>query len=223
MEYCLQEGRNMKVEILNHTHNPEQLLSEIGSISHASNPSESVLKTILRLKHYSVLEHATVTFKISDISRACSHQLVRHRIGVSILQESQRYVKQAMPDFITPSSILENTPTVEVMYNNQMDLAHKMYCSMLSQGIPPEDARFILPQSYATKLIMTFNYRSLLHFYEERACETAQWEINQLAEEMKILITPIAPLIAAEMKPRCQTMNVPCKNKRCKYAHSGCV
>lgn len=207
----------MKIELLSYTPNPEKLLSEIGSISHGSNPSESVLKTILRLKHYSVLEHAVVSFKISDISRTCTHQLVRHRIGVSILQESQRYVRNDNPDFVTPPSIHQASKSLRDMYQTQMDLLHKAYMGLIAQGIPQEDARFILPQAYSSKIIMTFNYRSLLHFYEERACETAQWEINQIAEEMKSLISPIAPTIAAAMLPRCKTMNVPCKNSKCKF------
>lgn len=202
----------MKVEIINFTRWADDMIADIASICHKSTPKDGMLKYLLEMRHLSVLEHAHVTFKVEGISRTCSHQLVRHRIGVSITQESQRYAKAS--DFIIPHSMVDHGEVQNFQYTcNKM---YEDYERMIKRGIKKEDARFILPQASETSLYITFNYRSLLNFYEERGCYAAQWEIKQLADMIKQNVEMIVPILAEHMVPRCQVYkNLKCINKKC--------
>lgn len=109
------------------------------------------------------MEHASFTFAIDGVSRALSHQLVRHRIGVSFSQKSQRYVKENQFEYIIPQSI-ENDPQLKGEFRDIMEYLQDKYNRLLSLGVKPEDARYILPNACETKLVVTMNARSLLHF-----------------------------------------------------------
>jgi len=163
---------------------------------------KALLEKIVSAGHFSVLEHASFTFGVEDVSRACSHQLVRHRLA-SFSQQSQRYVS-AVEKFgsVTPPSIAAH-PGFRQRYADFIRKTQELYQEMLESGIPAEDARFVLPNAVGTKLVMTMNARELQHFFRLRCCYRAQWEIRGLAMEMLRLVRREAPLLFADAGPGC--------------------
>jgi thymidylate synthase (FAD) len=163
--------------------------------------------------HLSPFEHAAFTFAIDGISRVCSHQLVRHRMA-SYSQQSQRYVHMKEPEVITPPS-LSSDPEVLDLFKKVVTEAHDAYREMLESGIPAEDARYILPHGWATKMVVTMNARELHHFFAMRLCRRAQWEIRDLARRMLILVREKAPLLFSLAGPDCLTQGRCFESKPC--------
>ena len=160
--------------------------------------------------HHSTLEHASFTFGVDGISRACSHQLVRHRLA-SYSQQSQRYVRFSDGEgFIVPPKIAEDSEALAV-FNEAMEQAVKAYERLVELGerrglkkeTVQEDARFVLPNAAETRLVVTMNARELRHFFQVRCCRRAQWEINRLAWWMRCLARGAAPLLFAKSGPDC--------------------
>ncbi len=152
--------------------------------------------------HYSTLEHASYTFAVDGVSRALTHQLVRHRIA-SFNQQSQRYVKvKDGLNVITPYTVADN-PEALAAFEASIAACEAAYETMLACGIPAEDARYVLPNAAETKIVITMNVRELLHFFELRCCNRAQWEIRQMALAMVELARPTAPFIFADAGAPC--------------------
>ena len=204
----------MQVELLYHTPDPERAVATAARLCYAPvGASElmesmsdervrSVLKTILSSGHLSTLEHASFTFAIDGVSRALTHQLVRHRLA-SFNQQSQRYVKFTDGlDVVKPASIAENEQASR-LFDEMIGKTVEAYQAFLEAGIPAEDARYILPNAAESKIVVTMNIRELLHFFSLRCCNRAQWEIRELAWKMLELVTPIAPYIFADAGPGC--------------------
>ena len=194
----------MKIELIEFTHNPEKLIEKSGRTCYKSEKNISdesagiFCKSIINRGHESVLEHASATFKISEISRACSHQLVRSRIA-SFCQESQRYVKQNNFNFVIPDSIKKSFQYLN--YLSLMARIKNLYCEMLlDENINPEDARFILPNACHTEIVMTMNFREIRHFLKTRLDIHAQWEIRKLAELILDEMMKIAPNVFCDIK-----------------------
>lgn len=209
----------MYVQLLTYTPDPEQVAAAAARLCYSSasiaqllersrDDHAALLAKILDLGHFSVLEHASFTFGIEGISRACSHQLVRHRIA-SYSQQSQRYVtvQERFPAVIPPS-IAEN-PQLAERFDQLLNDCHGLYRELITAGIPAEDARFVLPNAAATKLVMTMNARELRHFFALRCCRRAQWEIRAMATAMLRLCQPVAPLLFAGAGPGCLTGSCP--------------
>jgi thymidylate synthase (FAD) len=151
------------------------------------------LKARVHEGHESLIEHASVTFEISGISRACSHQLVRHRLA-SYSQESQRYVDMSDPEFVIPPLVAENPEAMEIWKSFMAQVANT-YHQLRQAGVRKEDARFMLPNAAATRIIATMNFRTLRHFFSVRCHKAAQWEISNLALEMLRQVHAIAPSV----------------------------
>jgi len=179
---------------------PEELLEHAGRVCYRSEskgePGEFIQRRI-REGHESIIEHASLTFEISGISRACSHQLVRHRIA-SYSQESQRYVDLSNPDFVVPPAIAEKPATVEV-WSGLVQQMKGAYRELRRLGIRKEDARFLLPNATATRIVVTMNFRELRHFFKVRCDRAAQWEIRALAREMLRLAYQVAPSVFEDL------------------------
>jgi thymidylate synthase (FAD) len=167
------------------------------------------IKKIVSSGHESPLEHVKFTFAVEGVSRALTHQLVRHRMA-SYSQQSQRYVKEKNFDYIIPPSI-ESNPSAKAEFEKTMSLVQESYTrisSLLSEkGLNGEnanqDARFVLPQAAETKIIVTMNCRELLHFFKHRCCSRAQWEIRSLAERMLVLCKKNLPEIFSKSGAKC--------------------
>lgn len=210
----------MQVELLYHTPDPERAVATAARLCYApvgaSELMESlseerihkVLTTILESGHLSTLEHASYTFAIDGVSRALTHQLVRHRLA-SFNQQSQRYVKFTEGlETIKPSSIAEN-PQANELFDAMIAQTVEAYQTFLELGIPAEDARYILPNAAETKIVVTMNIRELLHFFSLRCCNRAQWEIRELAWKMLEAVRPTAPFIFADAGPGCVNSGCP--------------
>lgn len=166
----------------------------------------SLLKHVIDSGHHSVLEHVSFTFMISGVSRALTHQLVRHRIGASYSQQSQRYC--AFKDgfqYVTPPSIQKNEEACE-KFNYLMSTINECYDILLANGVPAEDARMVLPNACTSNITVTMNLRELIHFCNERLCTCAQWEIRQLAKKMSNLIIQEIPELKPYLSPKCSVL-----------------
>jgi len=177
----------------------EALLEHAGRIcyrSEAGGTPEATARFVSRRVqegHESIIEHACATFEISGISRACSHQLVRHRLA-SYSQESQRYVDMSDPEWVVPPQIARDSEAL-CIWNDFVETAKTTYRRLRELGIKKEDARFLLPNATATRLMMTANYRELLHVFRLRISPHAQWEIRELCVRMLEAIYPQAPSV----------------------------
>ena len=179
---------------------PEELAEHAGRVCYRSksrgDPAK-FLRARLREGHESIIEHASATFEISGISRACSHQLVRHRIA-SYSQESQRYVDMSDPELVVPDAVADN-PQARAVWDAFVDQVKETYQELRGLGVLKEDARFVLPNAAATRIIVTMNFRELRHFFAMRVAPEAQWEIRQVGVKMLELLAPHAPTIFGEM------------------------
>lgn len=203
----------MKVVLLEHTPDPEMTIALAARLCYSSSDidglkdkltidrARALIRKILRMGHHSVLEHVSFTFGIEGISRACSHQLVRHRIA-SYSQQSQRYVNMEESLFVIPPSIEADRKALKI-YMNTLKLIKKRYAELVQMGCPIEDARYILPNATETKIIVTMNARELIHFFKLRCCRRAQWEIREVAKEMLRLVREKAYSIFQYAGPSC--------------------
>lgn len=229
----------MKVELISWTHGADILCDvaaractsqSIPDIDDHFKPGLdcSALCTALRSGHESVIEHAVFTFAIEGISRACSHQLVRHRMA-SYSQQSQRYVKmsgkvnESQFDFVMPESIDKASDDVFNEFLSLMDAIDKTYQSLIERGIPEEDARYVLPNACCTNLVVTMNARELRHFLKLRLCKRAQWEIRELAERMLDCVKQVSEVLFADVGPACEMdgkcpERKPCNKKKLQVA-----
>ncbi len=164
--------------------------------------SEEIIRFVSTAGHHSVLEHSSFTFVIEGISRACSHQMVRHRIA-SFTQQSQRYVNLKTFDYIIPPKIANNTEAM-TEYKKIIKKIKGGYKDLLKLGIPKEDIRYLLPNATSTNLIMTMNARSLLHFFSLRCCMRAQWEVREVANKMLQQVKNVSPIIFANAGAPCE-------------------
>lgn len=159
------------------------------------------LESAVASGHESILEHAVYTFEVKGVSRALTHQLVRHRIA-SYSQQSQRYVNMNEFDYVMPKSIEDNIDAYAKFYQ-AMDMIDYTYILLKEMGIPEEDARYVLPNACTTNIIVTMNARSLLNLFRYRTCERAQWEIRELANRMLKICKEVSPTIFANAGPSC--------------------
>lgn len=205
----------MKVTLVRATDKPIETIAEIASICYDSNPQNpmGLVKHLYRNGHHSVFEHIYFTFKIEGISRACSHQLVRHRM-CAFTQRSQRYCSEDGFGFVTPPTI-QDDPSCEFNYRKAMYKAQDTYTGLTKMGeIPNEDARFLLPNACETSLFLSCNLRELIHIANERLCNRAQWEIRELVTQMRNLVDENLRWM---LVPKCQSgfliCNSPCNKK----------
>ena len=194
----------------------EEILSKV-----VANDQDDFLDKLTAVGHLSPVEHASFTFLVEGISRACSHQLVRHRLA-SYSQQSQRYVSEEDFDYLVPPSIREDEE-LKTLFKRTMEDIQKTYSYLADHLVQKgnssesarEDARFVLPNATETKIMVTMNARELLHFFRQRLCNRAQWEIRAMALAMLKLAKPIAPTIFRNAGP-------PCVNGKCPEGPRSC-
>lgn len=194
----------MKVELTAVTEDAVNTCEQAAATCYDSQPSEDgrIIKGCARTGHMSVWEHMNFTFRVEGISRACLAQLTRHRL-MSFSVRSQRYCKENDFGVVLPPSIAHKDLPRQ-MYNNLMQNIRDVYAYLLDAGIPPEDARFVLPNACETELTVTMNARELMHFCHERLCTRAQWEIRELAGQMAEAASARVPQIAPFLVPKCE-------------------
>ena len=212
----------LKVILLAHTPNPEATIAMAAKLCYSPSDIEALkektaakdqkkfVEKLMQMGHMSPIEHASFTFAVEGISRACSHQLVRHRLA-SYSQQSQRYVSEESGfDYIIPESI-RGDAELERYFVDVMAKAQKAYNHIVKKlnkkGVTGEaanqDARFVLPNACETKIMISMNARELLHFFRQRCCNRAQWEIREMAIVMLKVVQGIAPTVFAGSGPGC--------------------
>ena len=204
----------MNVELLQYPDNPERAVATAARLCYApvgakelmeTMPPErvqSVLSTIMKSGHFSTLEHVSYTFAVDGVSRALTHQLVRHRLA-SFNQQSQRYVKFTEGvETVKPDTVSRDEEANRI-FDEAINAVLEGYQKLLDAGIPAEDARYLLPNAAETKVVITMNIRELLHFFSLRCCNRAQWEIREMAHRMLALVKPTAPYIFMDAGAPC--------------------
>ena len=187
--------------------------------------SASFVDMLTEIGHESPTEHASFTFGIEGVSRSLLAQITRHRIA-SYSVQSQRYVLEERFEYVIPPEIEDNEEAkklyLEAMEDDQKKysqiteiLFKKHFKALTDEGkneadakkeatkAAIEDARFVLPNACATKMIVTMNARSLQNFFAHRCCNRAQWEIRELADQMLALVYAVSPYIFKKSGPKC--------------------
>lgn len=218
----------MKVQLIRYTPDGEKLIASCAKLCYSKSgideiennlTDERVYSFIAQLNemhHESPLEHISFTFAIEGVSRVLTHQLVRHRIA-SYSQQSQRYVKFDDFEYIIPPAINEDDEAKNI-FVHQMNSAMEAYEKITEilmkkhrvagqqkgvEKVAIEDARYVFPNAAATKIVVTMNARTLIHFFKHRCCRRAQWEIRELATQMLILVKEVYPSLFKGQGPSC--------------------
>ena len=215
---------NCKVTLLTHTPEPEKYIAAAAKLCYSSSDIEGLLNNLTKesidsfvemlggMGHESPFEHVSFTFGVEGVSRSLTHQLVRHRIGASYSQKSQRYVTEGQFEYVIPPSIEKNKKAKEIFiqameedqkrYDDIVEILTKEYKDK-KKAI--EDARFVLPNACETKIVVTMNARALFNFFTLRCCTRAQWEIRELANQMLGCVKEVAPTVFKNCGPSCVT------------------
>lgn len=213
----------MTVKLTRHTLSPEELValgarlcyskSDLGKLEEKISTTDQTVfvEKIMGMGHESVLEHASFTFLVEGVSRVLLAQLTRHRMA-SYSVQSQRYCGVKL-EYVTPPKIRESG--WKLAFQMICERAFTAYQGMVADGIPEEDARYVIPQGFNCRLMVTMNVRELRHFFSLRCCERAQWEIRDLANEMLKLCKQFAPALFADAGPGCVRGRCPEGEKTC--------
>ena len=198
-----------RIHLISHTANPNAIIETAllqcqESFENIEDKRKNIsfkkrVKYIFKFKHFGVLEHAYATFQITGVSRAFSHQLVRHRVA-SYAQMSQRVVPVEKMGYITPPKIM-NHDKIEALqvYVDAVQYCETAYNTLVKDyKIPTEDARYLLPNATETQVVMTMNFRSWLHFLKLRTAPEAQWEIRNVANLIYEYLRKISPEVFDE-------------------------
>ena len=195
----------IKVKLLEYTPEPERVVAMAARLCYSASGAEELserlseaevkkmVKKMVALGHASTIEHVSFTFGIEGVSRVLTHQLVRHRIA-SYDQQSQRYVASHGFQYITPPTI-EANPEAKARFDSLLTEIRSAYDDLVEMGIPKEDARYVLANAAETKILVTMNARTLLHFFNLRCCNRAQWEIREMAYKMLAEVKKVAPTL----------------------------
>ncbi len=187
------------------------------NIYNSTDDEEKMLKLIERVissGHYSTVEHVQVSFAISNVSRACTHQLVRHR-HMSFSQKSQRYVKEkGQFDYIIPPTIARDEK-LSAKFVDFMEAISAQYQEFVEAGIPAEDARFVLPNAAASSLVASLNLREMIHLANLRLCTRAQYEIRLMVKMMCEVLVAEEPWLKPYLVPKCERLGFCDEDKSC--------
>jgi len=213
-----------RVRLIRYTGAPGELIASAARLCYAEETetifdqdpgqAEKFVGMLRDMGHMSPIEHSVFTFYIEGVSRAMTHQLVRHRLA-SYSQRSQRYVPHGGFDYVIPpqfkgKKVRDNGAEVDAERYFEETMGYlagryvKLNEALGSSGESSnEDARYVLPNACETKILMTMNARVLLHFFEERLCLRAQWEIRGVAGQMLILAREACPSVFNGAGPKC--------------------
>jgi len=182
---------------------PQQVLKRIDDERIDRETMREFIEERLKTGHASPLEQIVFEFGISGVSRAFSHQFVRHRVGISFEQQSQRYVTYKGGEF--PYTVPETVRRagMEERMDELFDRVGDLYEEMVAAGVPAEDARFLLPNATNTNFKITVNFQSLLHICDLRLCTRAQWEFRKVAALLRAEVMKVTPELGRSLQPKC--------------------
>lgn len=214
----LNKVKEPDVQLVWNTPDPRKVIAIAARMTYSAKPVNELMdklkeeeiaksvKAILERRHYSVLRHVSFMFTVSNVSRAFSHQLVRHTAGHAYEQRSQHYRTEKNPNVVVPKSL--KSKGVEESYVASAVVAFNEYEHMMDEGVPKDDARFILPNGIETQLVWTANLEALLNFIKARACRVNTPEIMSVAIKVRKIILEIIPEASEYMGPTCLTQGV---------------
>lgn len=191
-------SKESPIEIWNHIKNnnsAEEIAKRVKLIKHVLNSG-----------HLSVIEHLNFMFLIEGVSRSLTHQLMRHRVGVSYSQQSQRYCKSDEDLEVVVPKAIENNPDALEGFKATMKMLGGVYSVLIGIGIKPEDARAVLPNACCTNVTLTINARALIHLCNERLCTCAQEEIRSLVYKMANAVSKDYPFLKEYLVPKCEML-----------------
>jgi len=167
---------------------------------------DDMVRTVDRVRaagHHSTLEHNIYVFGVTGMSRAATHQLVRHR-HLQFDQQSQRYLafKNADFPFVKPKRIA-SLPELSERFDRLMTDIGRAYDDMLAAGVPSEDARFVLPNAAASQLVVSGNARAWYEFLTLRTCNMAQWEIREMSFQVLRILKRLDPVLFKDAGATC--------------------
>ena len=186
-------------------------------IFESTDDEEKMLKLISRVigsGHYSTIEHIQISFAISNVSRACTHQLVRHR-HMSFSQKSQRYVKEKGQFYYIIPPTIERNPELKAKFEEFMGEISDKYQEFVEAGIPAEDARFVLPNATASSMVASLNLREMIHLANLRLCTRAQYEIRTMVKAMCDELIKSEPWLKEYLVPKCVRLGYCDEDKSC--------
>jgi len=189
----------MIVELISITPNAEDVIEKAGRTCYQSEfrGDGKLIKSLIQSGHDSVLEHGYATFRISEVSRALTHQLVRHRIA-SYSQKSQRYVDENAFEYVIPESIYASQELTQE-FKADMNVINQMYVKWRDKGIKKEDARFVLPNACTTEIVMSANFREYRNIIKLRCSKHAQWEIRKLFNVILQQLSDVCPNVFGDL------------------------
>lgn len=196
---------------------PQDIWSDIEFGKVSDEKMRALIRSVIESGHGTVIEHISFTFAISGVSRSLTHQLVRHRMGVSFDQQSQRYVKYKHPEYTVPASIAEDGE-LRGKFSEAVEANVELYRDLLAQEVPAEDARFLFPNGMQTNLVMTVNLRQLIHMSGLRLCTMAQWEIRKLFALIKAEVRRVSPFLSQFLVIKCVSLGY-CDEQRNQDEH----
>jgi len=192
------------VELLSITPDAEKLIEGAGRTSYLSfdkqdeKSEKRFIRMLIKNEHLSVLEHAYATFRFSGVSRAFTHQLVRHRLA-SFIQQSQRYVDESNFHYIEPDSIKEN-PEAHSIFIEFIGRAKEAYLKLHRLKVKKEDARYVLPNAVESQIVVSANFREWRHIISLRGKLQSQWEIRRVAIEILKILKNHAPTVFGDFE-----------------------
>ncbi len=221
----------MEVTLVSYTQNPDRVVAQAARVCYSQSTAFecfnrddedpgndfkdwALIRKLKESGHMSPFEHVSFTFSVDGLSRIASHQLVRHRMA-SYSQKSQRYTNSSNAKLIVPPSVRGNHVAETIFESAEREALNK-YNVLLKEGIPKEDARFILPHGMDTSIVFTMNARSLFNFFNLRLCNRAQREIQVLAMNMLFQVSDVAPEIFNNSGPNCVTIGRCQEKEPCK-------
>ena len=194
-------GYDVEVKLLAVTPEAERLIESAGRLCWDTQDKTGTvpdrIQKWIEIGHESMIEHACATFYIRA-SRALTHELVRHRLA-SYSQRSQRYVKESEPRYIEPAEIKGWGELAHERFEEAMETCWEAYRDLLSKGIKPEIARYVLPNACETQIICTWNFREIRHIIKLRASKRALPEMRAVASEIRRIAKEIAPQVFEDL------------------------
>ncbi len=172
--------------------------------------NKKLVVRVLAMGHMSIAEHVQTTWLIKGVSRALTHQLVRHRL-CTFSQQSQRYVEFDSADFYVPDTC--QSEQVKDIFDETFTYLKKQYRKLRKLNVKKEDARFLLPNATKNNIIMSCNLRQLMHVLNMRLCVRAQAEIRELANRMRLIMIDKFPELEPFFGAKCEVINEQCFEK----------
>ena len=182
---------------------PSQIEARIADGRISRERMQEFVDARLATGHASPLQQIWFEFGVSGVSRAFSHQFVRHHVGISFEQQSQRYVAYedgAFPHTVPASAVRAGMGEA---FARAIEAAGAAYRELVEAGVPAEDARFLLPNATNTNFKVSVNYLELLHIADLRLCTRAQWEFRKVVAMMRAEVKRSFPELARYVQPKC--------------------